>query len=147
MHFKLSSKPAWIKLPPDNCRRQFQAQCTRGYRTFAGKLGLGHQQPLSKWYMYAPWINICENHIFISSKQFGTWRVIKKQMERVISTGISGIQKNQAIATDTPSAWVSFQLIGVTLGVSGISISTLPLESCRDFDMMGHPVGNSLVFH
>ena len=56
-------------------------------------------------------------------------------------------QINQAIASDTPSAWVSFQLIGVTLGVSGISISTLPLESCRDFDMMGHPVGNSLVFH
>ena len=39
---------------------------------FPGKLGLGHQQPLFKWYMYAPWINICENQIFISSKQYGT---------------------------------------------------------------------------
>ena len=77
MHFKSSSKyrplfPVCKKLPTDNCRRQFQAQRTRGFRTFPGKLSLGHQQPLSKWYMYAPWIKICENHIFISSKQFGT---------------------------------------------------------------------------
>ena len=96
MHFKSSAKfrpvfPAWTKLPPD-CRRQFQSQNTRCVRTFQGNLGLGHQQPLSKWYMYAPWwITIYENHIFMYSKQFGAQRIIKKQSERVTSRVISCI--------------------------------------------------------
>ena len=60
------------------------------------------------------------------SKQFGTQRIIKKQAERESHFGYTKI--NQAIATNTPSALVLLQLIGVTVGVSGtrISISTLP---------------------
>ena len=150
MHFKSSSKcrplfPAWTKLPPD-CRRQFQAQRTRGFRTFPGKIGLSHQQPLSKWYMYAPWIKICKNHIFIFPNNSAHRGSLKSKWNAWLRQAFLVYQINEAIATNMPSAWVSLQLIGVTVGVSGISISTLPLESCREFDMMGHPVGNSLVF-
>ena len=51
----------------------------------------------------------------MSSKQLGTQGVIKKQMEHVTSTGISGIPNKSAIATNTPTALVLFQLLGVTV--------------------------------
>ena len=55
-------------------------------------------------------------------------------------------QINQAIAINRPSAWVLLQLVGVTVGVSGKFISTLPWEIYRDFHMTGHPIVNSLIF-
>ena len=89
--FKISPTFSGVNKNDTRLRRHAQAQNTRGVHTIADKLGLGHQQPLPKRHMYASWIKICENHIFMSSKQFGSQRVIKKHMERVTSTGISGI--------------------------------------------------------